>query len=62
MIVRVGAAKSYALNKLDGMLVPKMWNVVHLKKYYQQKNFFKVFSFNSWNNPHIKVQKWLLAC
>ena len=26
MIVKVGAADSYALNKLDGTLVPRMWN------------------------------------
>ena len=35
MILRVGAAGSYALNKLDGTPVPRMWNVMHLKKYYQ---------------------------
>ena len=34
-IVRVGATRSYALNKLDGTLVPKMWNATHLKRYYQ---------------------------
>ena len=34
-IVRVGPAKLYALVKLDGMPVPKMWNVMHLKRYYQ---------------------------
>ena len=33
-VVRVGAAGSYALNKLEGTLVPKMWNVMHLKRYY----------------------------
>ena len=35
MIVRVGAAGSYSLNKLDGKLVPRMWNAMHLKRYYQ---------------------------
>ena len=35
MIVRVGAFRSYTLNKLDGTPVPRMWNVMHLKKYYQ---------------------------
>ena len=35
MIVRVGEAGSFALNKLNGMLVPRMWNVMHLKRYYQ---------------------------
>ena len=34
VVVRVGAVRSYALNKLDGMLVPKMWNAMHLKRYY----------------------------
>ena len=28
MIVKVGAAGSYALNKLDGNPVPRMWNPV----------------------------------
>ena len=35
MIVRVGLVGSYALNKLDGALVPRMWNAIHLKRYYQ---------------------------
>ena len=35
MIVRVGPAGSYALNKLDGAPVSKMWNAMHLKRYYQ---------------------------
>ena len=34
MIVRVGAARSYALNKLDGTLVLRIWNVMHLMKCY----------------------------
>ena len=28
-------SKSYALDKLDGTLVPRMWNIMHLKRYYQ---------------------------
>ena len=35
VVVRVGPAESYALNKLDGAPVPRMWNVMHLKRYYQ---------------------------
>ena len=61
MIVRVGVATSYTLNKLDRTPVSRMWNATHLKKYYQLF-FFLVFSFNYWNSPHAKVQKWLLAC
>ena len=36
IVVRVGVAKSYTLNKLDGTLVPRMWNDMHLKRYYQE--------------------------
>ena len=35
MIVRVGAAGSCTLNKLDGTPVPRIWNDLHLKRYYQ---------------------------
>ena len=35
MIVIVGAAGLYTLNKLDETLVPRMWNVMHLNRYYQ---------------------------
>ena len=35
MIVRVGAPGSYALNKVDEMPVLRMWNAMHLKRYYQ---------------------------
>ena len=35
IVVIVGLAGSYALNKPDGTTVPRMWNVMHLKKYYQ---------------------------
>ena len=34
-VVRVGTVGSYALSKPDGTAVPKMWNAMHLKKYYQ---------------------------
>ena len=34
VIVRVGVAGSYELNKLDGMSVPKTWNAMHLQRYY----------------------------
>ena len=34
-VVRVGATGSYVLNKLDGTIVPKMWNAMHMKRYYQ---------------------------
>ena len=34
MIVRVGAARLYTLNKLDGTPVTRMWNAMHLKRYY----------------------------
>ena len=35
MIVRVGPVGSYSLDKLDGMLVPRMLNAMHIKRYYQ---------------------------
>ena len=34
MVVRVGAAGSYALNKLDGTPMSIMCNAMHLKRYY----------------------------
>ena len=33
-IVKVGVAGSYALDKLDGTQIPRMWNAMHLKRYY----------------------------
>ena len=33
-VVRVGTVNSYALSKPDGTVVPRMWNAMHLKKYY----------------------------
>ena len=35
IVTRVGEYGSYALDKLDGTAVPRMWNVMHLKRYYQ---------------------------
>ena len=35
MIVRVGATGSYSVNELEGTTVPRMWNVMHLRRYYQ---------------------------
>ena len=35
IIVNMGAIGSYALNKLNGTPMPRMWNAMHLKRYYQ---------------------------
>ena len=35
IVTRVGESGSYALDKLDGTPVPRMWNVMYLKRYYQ---------------------------
>ena len=35
IVTRAGESGSYALDKLDGTPVPRMWNVMHLKRYYQ---------------------------
>ena len=35
IVTRPGESGLYALDKLDGMPVPRMWNVMHLKRYYQ---------------------------
>ena len=35
IVTRADEFKLYALNKLDGTPIPKMWNVMHLKRYYQ---------------------------
>ena len=35
IVKRVGKSGSYALDKLDGTHVPRMWNIMHLKRYYQ---------------------------
>ena len=34
VIVRVRPAGLYTLNKLDRALVPRIWNAMHLKRYY----------------------------
>ena len=34
-IVKVGSDRSYKFDKLDEMPVPRIWNAMHLKKYYQ---------------------------
>ena len=52
MIVKVGAAGSYALNKLDGMPVTKMWNAMHLKRYllsikFSLEYFLSIFAIAS---------------
>ena len=38
IVTRVGESGSYALDKLDGTPVHKMWNAMHLKRYYQEKD------------------------
>ena len=48
-IARVGAAGSYSLNKLDGTPVPRMWNVMHLKRYYHKISFESI----SINKDHL---------
>ena len=35
VIIRVGLAGSYSLNKQDEAPMPRMWNAMHLKRYYQ---------------------------
>ena len=35
LVTRAGQSGSYALDKLDGTLVPRMWNATYLKRYYQ---------------------------
>ena len=35
LVIRAGQSGSYTLNKLDGTLVPRMWNTTYLKRYYQ---------------------------
>ena len=34
LITRAGESGAYALDKLDGTPVPRMWNATHLKRYY----------------------------
>ena len=33
-VVQVGTTESYALSKPDMTVIPRMWNAMHLKKYY----------------------------
>ena len=35
VVTRPGEFGSYAIDKTDGTLVPRMWNATHLKRYYQ---------------------------
>ena len=35
LIMRASEFGFYALDKLDGTPVPRMWNGMHLKRYYQ---------------------------
>ena len=35
LVTRAGESRAYALDKLDGTPVPRMWNATHLKRYYQ---------------------------
>ena len=35
LMMRTGEAGSYAIDKTDGTPVPKMWNAMHLRRYYQ---------------------------
>ena len=35
IVMRVSESGSYALEKLNGTPVHRMWNVMHLKRYYQ---------------------------
>ena len=35
IVTHASESGSYALEKLDGTPIPRMWNVMHLKRYYQ---------------------------
>ena len=37
IVTRPEESGSYALDKLDGTPIPRMWNVMHLKRYYQYR-------------------------
>ena len=45
VVTRTGEARSYAIDKTDGTLVPRMWNAMHLRRYYQEKNIF-IFAYS----------------
>ena len=35
VVTRTGEARSYAIDKTDGTPVPRTWNAMHLRRYYQ---------------------------
>ena len=35
VVTRPEESESYAIDKTDGTPVPRMWNAMHLKRYYQ---------------------------
>ena len=35
VVTRAGEVGSYAIDKIDGTPVPRMWNAMHLRRYYQ---------------------------
>ena len=35
VVTRTDEAGSYAIDKTDGTLIPRMWNAMHLRRYYQ---------------------------
>ena len=35
VVMRAGEIGSYAIDKMDGTPVPRMWNAMHLRRYYQ---------------------------
>ena len=35
VVIQASETGSYTLNKMDGTLVPRMWNAMHLRRYYQ---------------------------
>ena len=34
VVMRAGETGSYAIDKMDGTPVPRMWNAMHLRRYY----------------------------
>ena len=43
IVVLVGPVNSYALNRTDGVDVLRMWNSMHLKKYYQYCSYWESY-------------------
>ena len=35
VVMQAGETGSYAIDKMDGTPVPRMWNAMHLRRYYQ---------------------------